>query len=240
MTASEPAITPLGDRALIVELADRIEELSVRRIHRACAWLAAPPLPGVTELVPAATTITLFYSPRELVAAGAPATDLAGWLAARVRERLALLPASRSLPAPRVVEIPVCYGGECGPDLFAVAERVRLPADEIIARHSAAEYFVLQLGFAPGFPYLHGLPPALSVPRRETPRTAVPAGSVGIANGQSCVYPIPVPGGWNLIGRTPRRLFRPEREPPVLLQAGDRVKFRAISSDEFKHWEEPA
>jgi inhibitor of KinA len=223
---------------LTVDLADRIEEVAVRRIHRACGWLAEPPLPGVAELVPAATTITLFYSPQELLAAGAPAADLAGWLAARVRERLATLPESNSGPPPRLIAIPVCYGGQCGPDLEAVAARVGLSTAEVISRHRAAEYFVLQLGFAPGFPYLHGSPEALSVPRRDTPRTEVPAGSVGIANGQSCIYPVAIPGGWNLIGRTPLRLFRPERQPPALLQAGDRVQFRAISPDEFEHWEQ--
>jgi inhibitor of KinA len=232
-------IIPLGDQALIVELADRIEVMSARRIHAACGWLTAPALPGVSELVPAATTVTLFYSAVELVAAGAPEADLVGWLAARVRERLATLPASEELPVPRLVQIPVCYGGEFGPDLEGVATRVKLSAAEVIARHSDAEYFVLQLGFAPGFPYLHGLPEALAVPRRDTPRIAVPAGSVGIANRQSCIYPVVIPGGWNLIGRTPFKLFRPGQEPPVLLQPGDRVKFRAISAHEFVDWETP-
>jgi inhibitor of KinA len=226
-------IIPLGDQALIVELADRVEAKSARWIHTVCGWLAASALPGVSELVPAATTVTLFYSAAEVVAAHAPEADLAGWLAARVRERLATLPASGALPVPRLIEIPVCYGGEFGPDLEAVATRVKLSVAEVIARHSAAEHSVLQLGFAPGFPYLEGLPEALAVPRRDTPRLAVPAGSVGIANGQSCIYPVVIPGGWNLIGCTPCKLFRPDQEPPVWLQPGDRVKFRAISANEF-------
>lgn len=183
--------------------------------------------------------MTLFYSAAEVVAAGAPETDFVDWLAARVRERLATLPASEEWLVSRLVEIPVCYGGEFGQDLEDVAVRVKLSSAEVIARHSAAEYFVLQLGFAPGFPYLHGLPEALVVPRRDTPRVAVPAGSVAIANHQSCIYPVVIPGGWNLIGRTPCKLFRPGHEPPALLQPGDRVKFRAISANEFVDWETP-
>jgi inhibitor of KinA len=226
-------LVPLGDQALIIELADRIEVSSVRRIHAARSWLAAAALPGVRELVPAATTLTLFYSVPDLVAAGAPATGLVDWLSARVRKRLSDLPSARKWPTSRLIEVPVCYGGEFGPDLADVAARVKLSPDEVIARHSGTEYFVLQLGFAPGFPYLHGLPQELSVPRRETPRIAVRVGSVAIANGLSGIYPVDLPGGWNLIGRTPLKIFRPDEEPPVLFQPGDRVKFRAITQNEF-------
>lgn len=232
-----PSITPLGDHALSVTLADQIDAASSRRVQAAAAWLANPPLPGVAEIVPAATTVTLFYSPAALVAAGAPMANLADWLATQVRERLAALPEASTHSLPRLVEIPVCYGGEFGPDLEAVAMRVKLSAAEIIARHTSVEFFVLQLGFSPGFPYLHGLPVELSVPRRESPRKAVAPGSVGIANGQSCIYPLATPGGWQLIGRTPLRLFRPAEQPPVLLQPGDRVKFHAITPDEFKRRE---
>ena len=230
-------ITSLGDHALVVSLADRVEAVAARRVQAACEWLASAALPGVAELVPAATTVTLFYSPTELLAAGGPTTDLAGWLAARVRERLATLPKASASRQARLVEVLVCYDGEFGPDLEAVAARANLSAEEVIALHSGAEYFVLQLGFSPGFPYLHGLPAELAVPRRDTPRTVVPAGSVAIANGQSGIYPIATPGGWNLIGRTPLRLFRPDQQPPTLLQPGDRVKFRVISLAEFERWE---
>jgi inhibitor of KinA len=240
MTVSSPmnlSLTPLGDHALIVTLADQIDAASSRRVQAAAAWLANPPLPGVTEIVPASTTLTVFYSPTALVAASTPVATLADWLATQVRERLAALPESSLHSLPRLVEIPVCYGGEFGPDLEAVALRVKLSAAEVIARHTATEFFVLQLGFSPGFPYLHGLPAELSVPRRESPRTAVAPGSVGIANAQSCIYPLATPGGWQLIGRTPLRLFRPTEQPPALLQPGDRVKFHAITPAEFKRRE---
>lgn len=235
-----PEITSLGDSALVVSLADQVEVATARRTQAASAWLAAPPLPGVTEVVPAATTVTLFYAPLEVLAAGGPAEDLAGWLAARVRERLAALPRLNTWRQPRRVDIPVCYGGEFGPDLEAVAERVKLSPAQVIERHSGADYFVLQLGFAPGFPYLHGLPTELALPRRDTPRTQVPAGSVAIANGQAGIYPLATPGGWHLLGRTPRRLFHPDQEPATLLQPGDRVKFHTISPAEFARTEAAA
>jgi len=166
-------ITPLGDRALVLELARRTGEIPPLRVHAACSHLAAAGLPGVIELVPAATTLTVFYDPLALLKAGAPRGELAGWLTERVRERLAGLPADDPPAATRIVEIPVCYGGEFGPDLENVATRTRCGVDEVVALHRDADYVVLQLGFAPGFPYLHGLPDALRLPRRETPRTRV-------------------------------------------------------------------
>jgi inhibitor of KinA len=233
----EPRITTLGDRALIVELARRIGDEAPSRIHQVCSWLSDARLPGITELVPAATTVTVFYDAIALKESGAPKRDLAGWLASRLAERLALLPGAIALPPERLIEIPVCYGGDFGPDLESIATRANRSPEEVVAIHSETEYVVLQLGFAPGFPYLHGLPEALSFPRRETPRTRVPAGSVAIANSQSCVYPSEIPGGWHVLGRTPLRLFRPDREPPTLLQPGDRVKFQPISPEEFERWE---
>jgi inhibitor of KinA len=226
-------IRPLGDQALVIETAEVADVTSARRTHAISRWLEDARLPGVSEIVPSAATVTLFYSAVEAMAAGAPHPDVVTWLAERVRQRLATLPTSREDSTARLIEIPVCYGGEFGPDLEAIAERVKLSAAEVIARHSAVEHVVLQLGFAPGFPYLDGLPEELAVPRRDTPRVAVPAGSVAIANRQTGIYPVVVPGGWNLIGRTPVKLFRPDQKPPVLLQPGDRVKFIRISPNEF-------
>jgi len=233
----EPRITALGDRALIVEVAHRIDDEAASKIHQVCAWLSEACFPGVTELVPAATTVTVFYDPVALKDSGAPKHDLAGWLSARLTERLALLSEAVALPQARRIEIPVCYGGDFGPDLESISVRAKRSPEEVVTLHSEAEYLVLQLGFAPGFPYLHGLPEALRFPRRETPRTRVPAGSVAIANGQSCVYPCEIPGGWHVLGRTPLRLFAADHEPPTLLRPGDRVKFRAISHEEFERWE---
>jgi inhibitor of KinA len=131
-------------------------------------------------------------------------------------------------PAPRLVEIPVCYGGVYGPDLEAVARHTGLPPQELIRRHAAGSYRVYMLGFAPGFAYLGGMDEQLATPRKAEPRTAIPAGSVGIAGGQTGVYPLETPGGWQLIGRTPLPLFDAQRNPPSLLQMGNRVRFVPI------------
>jgi len=233
----ESRITALGDRALVIEFARQIGDEAPSRIHQVYSWLSGARFAGVTELIPAATTVTVFYDAIALKESGAPKQDLAGWLSSRLKRRLELLPEAAELSPARLIELPVCYGDDFGPDLKSIAARAERSPEEVIALHSEAEYVVLQLGFAPGFPYLHGLPEALSFPRRETPRTRVPAGSVAIANGQSCVYPSEIPGGWHVLGRTPLRLFQPDREPPTLLQPGDRVKFRPISASEFERLE---
>jgi inhibitor of KinA len=140
---------------------------------------------------------------------------------------------SAPVPESRLVEIPVCYGGEFGPDLEDVARHSELRPDEVIRLHSSAEYFAYFLGFMPGFAYLGGLPDSIATPRHATPRTRVAAGSVGIGGNQTGVYPLPSPGGWRLIGRTPAVLFSPERNPPALLEMGDLVKFVPITREEF-------
>jgi len=231
-------ITPLGDSALIVELGDAINESTHLRVQAAWRALAAEALPGVSEAVPAYTTVTLFYDPWAVVQAGAPADGIVEWLGARIRERLKN-PPKTAKTKPRTVEVPVCYAGDFGPDLARVAAQAKLSPEEVVKRHAKAEYRVHLIGFAPGFPYLGGLPKELQTPRHAKPRMAVPAGSVGIGGEQTGIYPQATPGGWNLIGRTPLRLFRPENDPPVLLQAGDIVKFRAITPEEFEKQKEP-
>jgi KipI family sensor histidine kinase inhibitor len=139
----------------------------------------------------------------------------------------------RAASAPRVVEVPVCYGGEFGPDLEEVAATCGLAVAEAIALHGASPHVVYMLGFAPGFPYIGGLDPRLAVPRRATPRAKVPAGSVAIARDQTSIYPNESPGGWNLIGRTPVALFDMNADPPCLLQPGDRVRFVAVSARQY-------
>jgi len=229
-------ITPVGDSALRIELGERIDEATHLRVQAACAALDAAAIPGFTELVPAYTTVTAHYDPQTAAAAGAPPDDIAGWLGARAELALGKLSAKSTRKAASV-EIPVCYGGEFGPDLARVAAHAKLSPEDVVKRHAAAHYTVALVGFAPGFPYLLGLPPPLATPRLAQPRAQVAAGSVAIAGAQTGVYPLATPGGWNLIGRTPLRLFRPDQNPPVLLQPGDRVKFRAISREEFAQQE---
>jgi len=231
-------VTPLGDSSLIVTVGETIDEATLGRVQAAWQALQAANLPGVTELVPAYTTVTVFYDPAAVVSAGAPAAGIPEWLIERVELAAAKPSPAGKARAGRAHEIPVCYDRAFAPDLAEVAERAGLTVKEVIALHLAPEYLVYLVGFAPGFPYMGGLPERLALPRREAPRKRVAPGSVGITGAQCGIYPIETPAGWNLIGRTPVRLFRPEQEPPVLLQAGDRVRFKRITGAEFEHWKE--
>lgn len=220
----------LGDTAVLIILGESIDESLSARVHAAADALRLNPPPGLQDVVPAFASIALFFKP-----------GLAPTLSALLPliER-ALASAATSDAPPRRVEIPVVYGGDGGPDLAAVAERAGLTPEEVIEAHAAGEYLVHAVGFSPGFPYLGGLAPALATPRRPTPRPRVPAGSVGIGGAQTGVYPIQSPGGWNLIGRTPLRLFDAARPEPALLRVGDRVTFRRLARAEFPPEAEPA
>ncbi|WP_290584816.1 5-oxoprolinase subunit PxpB [Alicyclobacillus sp.] len=217
------AITPLGDSAAVVRLGETIDPETHRRVRRLERAIERAAPRWFVELVPAFTTVTVFYDPMR-----ADFAQVEGWLARQV-EALGDEP----LPPPREVRIPVCYGGEFGPDLGEVAAHNGLTEDEVIFIHSQGAYVVYMIGFAPGFPYLGGMSERIAAPRRATPRVSIPAGTVGIAGMQTGVYPISTPGGWQLIGRTPIRLFRPEQDPPTLLSAGDIVRFEPISRETF-------
>jgi inhibitor of KinA len=218
----------LGDTAVLVRFGDRIDPGTLNRVLAFRASLEAEPLPGMVEHVPAFASVAVYYDPLRVSEAE---------IVERIRERRRHLPA-RPAAEPRVVEIPVCYGGSFGPDLPFVAEYHGLTPDEVVAIHSGAEYTVYMIGFAPGFPYLGGLPERIATPRRDTPRLSIPAGSVGIAGAQTGVYPLETPGGWQIIGRTPLRLFRPEAAEPSLLRPGDVVRFRPLPPEAFDQWKE--
>jgi inhibitor of KinA len=189
----------------------------------------------VIELAPAYTTVTLFYDPIRAIEAGAPIDGVFSWFDQQIRAAISTAKTVSALSIPTsMVEIPVCYASEFAFDLDNVARQAGLVPNEVIDVHSGAEYRVHCVGFTPGFPFLGGLSPKLSTPRRETPRTEIPPGSVGIGGKQTGIYPVKSPGGWNIIGRTPLRLFDPQRNPPVLLRAGDRVRFRPISREQFE------
>jgi len=223
----------LGDAAVVLELGQAIAPATHRLLQALARLLDQQPLPGLREYVPAFTTLTVYYDPVALSGPGRPAPyeQVASYLQALWPAALAA--AADYAPGP-VVEIPVCYGGDFGPDLGLVASHAQLSAAEVIARHTQPEYLVYMVGFAPGFPYLGGLDARLATPRRAAPRSLVPAGAVGIAGLQTGVYSLPTPGGWQLIGRTPRRLFDAARAQPSLLQAGDRLRFVPISELEFQ------
>jgi KipI family sensor histidine kinase inhibitor len=143
-----------------------------------------------------------------------------------------------SFPDPKLTKIPVLYGGTYGPDLEGVARHLQISPEEVVRLHCSKPYFIYMIGFMPGFPYMGELPDTLITPRLKTPRLSVPAGSVAIAQKQTGIYPMESPGGWQIIGRTPIKLFDPEKDPPALLQMGDLVQFYPISEKEFKEWNE--
>ena len=198
-------LRPVGERALLVEVG---ELETVHRLHAALRGLGPP---GVVELVPGYRTLLLVAEQGRAEVLDELAADL---------PHLELPDADAVAGEP--VEIPVSYDGE---DLPEVASLTGLEVEEVVRRHTAPEYTVAFLGFSPGFPYLVGLDPALEVPRRDTPRTSIPAGSVGLAGGQTGIYPTASPGGWQLIGRTEVTLFDPDRDQPALLGPGSRLRF---------------
>jgi inhibitor of KinA len=229
-------IEPLGDSALIVRIVDdfaRDPEASLDTVQAALRSLEAAAIPGVTELTPAYSTIGVFFDVAEITRAAGGQGALF-WLSARIESVLKTQSAQskEGLESP-VIEIPVCYDREFASDIDDVARVAGLPETEVIRRHANASYRVACVGFIAGFPFLSGLPSELATPRRAVPRKEVPAGSVAIGGAQTGVYPRNSPGGWNVIGRTPLRLFDVQRDPPTILQAGDRVKFRQISREEF-------
>ncbi len=228
MAAPAPRVLPLGDAAVLVEFSEtldlavnaRIQQLAEAIRRRRVAWIA--------DVVPALGSLALHFDPERYDLADPPLEAAA----ALVKDCL-----GRRLPnlseLARTVEVPVCYDPELGPDLAEIADRCKLGVDEAVRRHCASPHRVLMVGFAPGHPYIGGLDERLSVPRRTTPRPIVIAGSVAIANTQSVVYPFTISGGWNIIGRTPLRIFDATREPPALMAPGDRVRFRAIDRGEY-------
>ena len=208
-------VRPLGDRAVRVTLGESSDPETSARLRRFCAGLALARLPGIREWVPAYLSVTVFYAPEHM--------DYDA-LCSALRTAAQDTPHAPALPG-LIVELPVRYGGEDGPDLARLAARHGLSVSQVIALHAAPTYEVVLVGFLPGFPYLRGLPDALHTPRLSTPRTLVPRGSVGIGGAQTGVYPCASPGGWRLIGRTDTPLFDVSRDPPALLQAGNRVRF---------------
>lgn len=228
---------PLGDAAVVVQFGNKISEQTHQKVRAFSAHLHQHPFPGLVEFVPAYTTVTVYYDPWVISDKGQlnPYTKVTGFLQ---RMLPSIADAEENLQPPRVIEIPVLYGGEYGPDLEFVARISERSPEEVIALHTRREYLVHMIGFAPGFPYLGGMTKKIAAPRRETPRLRIPAGTVGIAGKQTGIYPIQTPGGWQLIGRTPLSLFNPNSETPSLLQAGDRVRFRSITEAEYKERKE--
>ncbi|MCG7199435.1 5-oxoprolinase subunit PxpB [Marinobacter pelagius] len=214
-----------GVDTITLHFGDAIDIALVDRIQRAARTLADKLEGRLIDIVPSYTTLLLRY---DLLS-----DDLAS-LVAGVSDALSALPETGAEKGSRqVIEIPVYYAPSVGPDLESIATHSGLTPEQVIQRHCSGVYNVFAIGFAPGFAYLGEVPPELATPRLATPRPKVPAGTLGIADTQTALYPLESPGGWNLIGRTPLSLFDPGRERPALLEAGQQVRFRAISRDEY-------
>jgi inhibitor of KinA len=228
---------PLCEYALTVQLGNIIDEDILRQVSAFNKLLSAKPFPGLYQTVPAYTSLTVFYDP--IIVARQP-----GYIGLscfdKICNYLRELPAdeyvSPETQGMEMITVPVCYDDDFGPDMATVATANRLSAAELISLHSQPVYTVFMMGFIPGFAYLGGLHALLHTPRKTIPRKAVPAGSVGIAGGQTGVYPLESPGGWQIIGRTPLKLFDAARPEPALLKAGALVKFEPISVMEFNSY----
>ena len=221
-----PRIVAASDQSLLVRFGDGISPEHHRRVAGLMAALSRRPIPALRNLHPAYASLLVTFDPRQ-----ASSGEVTAWL------RRSLEAGGGATAPGRAVEIPVAYGGPPGPDLEEVASFHGLTADQVIALHSGAEYLVYFLGFSPGFAYMGGLPPRLATPRLVSPRTWIPAGSVAIGGYQTGVYPLPSPGGWRVIGRTPLVLFDPAATPAARLRMGDRVRFRPIAPAEFERLE---
>jgi inhibitor of KinA len=235
---AEPlTFAPLGEQAVVVSFGSQRHELVHQRIVRLAKRLMERPFPGFRECVPSYTTLCVYFDLLEFMHSyidlTSPYRKVCEILEQLDREAEASQGGQEAEPT-KSVRIPVCYCPQCGPDLQETAALGGISVQEAVRLHASAAYTVSCIGFLPGFPYLTGLSEALHVPRLKTPRKAVPPGSVGIANGQTGIYPQRSPGGWRLIGRTPLQLFRPEARPPSLLAVGDQVSFHPISHEEFE------
>jgi KipI family sensor histidine kinase inhibitor len=213
----------MGDRSLLVELGEKISPDVNRRVQELMLQLQQARLPGVREFAPGYRSLLVVFDPLTL----SPSE-----LKARVME-VAARPGSARLPQAKLLSVPVFYGGDYGPDLEWVAGHLGISTDEVIRLHTETMYRVYMIGFTPGYPYMGELSAALAVPRRSTPRTRVPKGSVGIAQRQTGIYSVESPGGWQIIGWTPIELFDPTRQLPSLLEMGDKVKFEAVRQVEI-------
>lgn len=219
-----PKFLAAGDRSIVIELGDEISIECNRRVHSLHKAVARAGIPGIVDIIPTYRSLLVEYDAMQVSYA-----DISDGLA---NVGTGSVDASEDAT---VIHLPVLYGGEYGPDLEFVARNADMSAGEVVDLHSGTEYPVYMMGFTPGFPYLGGMSERIATPRLSTPRGVIPAGSVGIAEAQTGVYPIESPGGWQLIGRTPLRLFDVTRTPPSLIDAGDCVRFVPLSSeDEYR------
>ena len=216
-------ILTAGDSALLIEFEQKIAPEINAQITAFVHLLKEQHIEGVTDLIPAFASLLINYDPRVI-----------GYKDLKTRiEELLKIEVSEEAGDARVFEIPVCYGGEYGPDIANIAENAGISEQEVIDIHCSKDYLIYMLGFLPGFVYLGGLDERIHTPRLANPRISIPAGSVGIAASQTGIYPLNSPGGWQLLGMTPVKTYDPERETPILVEAGDYIRFVPVTEEEF-------
>ena len=216
----------MGDRGLLLEFGDEISREINEKVRRMALAIQAEAIEGIIETVPTYRSLLTIYNPTAL-----SIDDL--------KKRLDLIEEGlreTPLPEPKLIRIPVVYGGVYGPDIEGVAKYLQRSPEEVIRLHCSQPYLIYMIGFMPGYPYMGELPQALVIPRLKTPRLIVPKGSVAIAQRQTGIYSMESPGGWQILGRTPVALFDPEKDPPTLLQMGDFVQFYPVTEKEFENW----
>ncbi|MCF8075331.1 MAG: 5-oxoprolinase subunit PxpB [Desulfotignum sp.] len=221
---NKPIFRIAGDRSFVVQFGSDINPEVNKKVRAMALGLRNNLPPGVVEIIPTYHSLLLVYDPL-ITRPEKLESDI---------ERFGNTLSQLETEPIKVVRIPVCYGGEFGPDIENVGKSSGLSTKEVIQLHCEPEYLIYMVGFTPGFPFLGGLNEKLHTPRLKTPRMAVPEGSVGIANNQTGMYPITSPGGWQIIGKTPLKLFAPKRNNPFLYKAGDKIKYFSISPSEYE------
>lgn len=221
---SEVRYLVAGDSAVCVEFGNEISPEINKKIRAFKIAVEKSEIPGIVETVPTYRSLLVHYRP-EVIGFKALTEEF---------DKLMSSLSSIPIPSPTVIEIPVLYGGEMGPDIENVAEHNHKTVEEVIKIHTSEEYLIYMIGFIAGFPYLGGMSKEIATPRLKSPRVKIEGGSVGIAGEQTGIYPVASPGGWQLIGRTPLKLYDADREKPVLLEAGQYIKFTAVTEEEYK------
>ncbi len=234
MSEKDYQLLAVGEDCIFVKFGDSISPAIHVKVKKLADYLEQHPFPGYVEFVATYTGTAVNYNPWLVKRTLAQKKQTAHAAVASLLEKYIAESAKLPESAKNIVEIPVCYGGEYGPDLEYVAQYNHLTPEEVIAIHSGSEYLCYMIGFCPGFPYLGGMDERIATPRKETPRLAIPARSIGIAGKQTGGYPISTPGGWQLIGRSAVEMYDASAETPTLLKAGDFVRFRSITAAEYK------
>lgn len=232
MQSRDYELLSVGDNCIFVKFGAEISPAIHKKVKRLADYLEQNPFPGYVEFVATYTGVAVNYDPwtiKRTLAAGKSIFSVVGAELEKYIEASANLPETK----PDLVEIPVCYGGEYGPDLEFVAKHCGMSEQEVIKRHTSVEYLCYMIGFCPGFPYLGGMDPKIATPRRQTPRLSIPARSIGIAGQQTGGYPLSTPGGWQIIGRSAIEMYDATAEKPTLLKAGDLVRFTSITPQEY-------